>query len=272
MTRHPKNSKGSTSLPSELRPRFEGWTATVAWAWHDRITTWRLDREGQSRFLKVLPLGHYPSLGDERERMEWAKGRIPVPEVLDYGREDTREWMLTEALPGRDGTHFTKDPELLVPLLAEGMRMIHEADSSGCPFDFRLDAALAHIRRRLESGVFAEGYEVHDEFKHFSFPDAVSWLDEHRPDTEDVVLCHNDYCVPNIITDTLAGPGEAIITGFVDLGEMGLADRWCDLAVASWSLDWNCGPGWQPLFFETYGIEPDHERITYYRLMYDLAS
>ena len=34
-------------------------------------------------------------------------------------------------------------------------------------------------------------------------------------------------------------------SGHVDLGAMGTADRWADLAVATWSAGWNYGPGWE---------------------------
>ena len=60
--------------------------------------------------------------------------------------------------------------------------------------------------------------------------------------------------------------------GFVDLGERGVADRWWDLAVATWSVTWNFGPGLEDLFLKEYGIERDQARIEYYRLLYDVVS
>jgi kanamycin kinase len=45
-----------------------------------------------------------------------------------------------------------------------------------------------------------------------------------------------------------------------------------DVAIASLSLDWNFGEGHQGEFFEAYGIEPDEERIRYYRGLWDLES
>ena len=65
---------------------------------------------------------------------------------------------------------------------------------------------------------------------------------------------------------------DGIVTGYVDLGELGVADRWCDIAVAAWSVTWNVGPGWENLFYESYGVQPDEQRIEFYRLLYDLAS
>jgi len=45
-----------------------------------------------------------------------------------------------------------------------------------------------------------------------------------------------------------------------------------DLAVATWSADWNYGPGWDRLLLDAYGIRPDPERTRYYRLLWDLSS
>ena len=78
------------------------------------------------------------------------------------------------------------------------------------------------------------------------------------------MVCHGDPCAPNTLVDD-AGR----FTAIVDVGRLGVADRWADLAVASMSLDWNWGPGWQPAFFAAYGIAPDAERIAYYRALWD---
>jgi kanamycin kinase len=61
-------------------------------------------------------------------------------------------------------------------------------------------------------------------------------------------------------------------TGNVDFGDLAIGDRWADLAVASLSLDWNFGEGHQAELFDAYGIQPDHDRIHYYRELWDLES
>jgi kanamycin kinase len=50
-----------------------------------------------------------------------------------------------------------------------------------------------------------------------------------------------------------------------------VADRWADLAVATWSVDWNYGPQWEGLLLSAYGIDPDPDRTRYYRLLWDLG-
>jgi kanamycin kinase len=51
-----------------------------------------------------------------------------------------------------------------------------------------------------------------------------------------------------------------------------VADRWRDVAVASWSTMWNVGPGYEETFIREYGLEPDWDRIRFYRLLYDLRA
>ncbi|MGH3781128.1 MAG: hypothetical protein ACRDRO_11015 [Pseudonocardiaceae bacterium] len=56
----------------------------------------------------------------------------------------------------------------------------------------------------------------------------------------------------------------------VDLGALGVADRWADLAVATWRTEWNYGPGWDTPPLAAYGVDPDPARAAYYRLLWDL--
>jgi kanamycin kinase len=249
--------------------RFGDWDPQVAWQWEDRVTTWRLERDGKTSFLKVLAFGAHPTLADERDRLVWVGDRIRVPRVLDYGVDDGCEWLLLEPVPGRDATHpdIKADPRVIVPILARGLRAFHDIDPTGCPFDFRIDAALQHVRDCLEAGVYTEDYEMHDEFVHLNGAAGIAHLEAIRPPSEDVVVCHGDYCFPNVLIDD-----DWRIVGYLDVGELGLADRWWDIAVGAWSVTWNVGPGWEDLFYQSYGVEPDARRIEFYRLLYSLSS
>ncbi len=89
---------------------------------------------------------------------------------------------------------------------------------------------------------------------------------EDVPPVDRLVVCHGDACAPN----TLIGE-DGRWCGHVDLGALGVADRWADLAVATWSLEWNYGPGWQSTLLKAYGVDPDPQRIAYYRLLWDLS-
>lgn len=91
------------------------------------------------------------------------------------------------------------------------------------------------------------------------------WSAEQRggvdvPAIDRLVVCHGDACVPN----TLVG-ADGQWVGLVDLGALGVADGWSDLAVASMSLGWNFGDGFEGEFFDAYGIARDELRIRFYR-------
>ena len=76
-----------------------------------------------------------------------------------------------------------------------------------------------------------------------------------------------DACSPN----TLIGE-DGRWSAHVDLGALGVADRWADLAVATWSTEWNYGPNWSEPLLEAYGVAPDWDRISYYRLLWAYAD
>ncbi|UOW00155.1 aminoglycoside 3'-phosphotransferase [Agrococcus sp. SCSIO52902] len=80
---------------------------------------------------------------------------------------------------------------------------------------------------------------------------------------DDPVVCHGDPCAPN----TLIADGR--FAGLVDLGRVGVGDRWSDLAIASWSLAWNGLGDAEPAFWAAYGAAPDPERIRRWRALWE---
>ena len=172
-------------------------------------------------------------------------------------------------LRGTNGTEpdLKANPELLASLLGKALLYFHDhAPVSKCTFDFRLETSLDHISKRAQLGLIQPEKHFHPEFQHLSLDEALSFLQEQQPSSTKEVVCHGDYCVPNILFDNNR------LKGFVDLGELGVADVWWDLAVATWSLNWNLGNGWEELFLKEYGVSYDDHKNIYYRLLYDLVS
>jgi kanamycin kinase len=82
------------------------------------------------------------------------------------------------------------------------------------------------------------------------------------------VVCHGDACAPNTLVDDYGA-----CSGHVDLGDLGVADRWADLAVATLSLGWNYGFGpWQQELLDAYGVAEDPGRIAYYRALWEAGD
>jgi kanamycin kinase len=258
-----------TRVPSPVRTAYETWKWSLAWSHQGGVVFGLESPASEMRFLKLTTGPRAPRLQPEAERLRWAEAYLPVPRVLDGGSDGGVDWLLTTGLPGQDGTspELLARPSQLVAALARGLRRFHEsAPVDACPFDFRLEAALVQVRRRAETALIDPEEDFHPDCGDLSLGEAVAQLEARRPATEDLVVCHGDYCFPNALLEN----GE--VTGYVDLGELGVADRWWDIAVGAWSTTWNVGPGYEDLFYDAYGIERDPERIAYYRLLYDLAS
>jgi len=207
-------------------------------AWRNELGG--LTFRGAGVFVKWSPSSTGVRLGVEVERLRWAIGFHRVPEVLEHAEVEGGEALVTRALPG-DGA-VTADrlarPRETVRAVGEGLRALHDdLPVESCPFDWSIEA---RIRGRRVAGLPA------------------------APSVDRLVVCHGDACAPNTV---IGADGRWV--GHVDLGSLGVADRWADLAVASMSLGWNYGPGWESEFFAAYGIEPDAERIAFYRAFWD---
>ena len=254
--------------PEALRRGYATWRWSVAWSYQGAVTTWRLcSTDGTVRYLKVRAVEETPRLVDEATRLRWARDHLPVPQVVSWGTEGDVDWLVLDGLPGRDATDpaLKARPEWLVGVLARGLRRFHEAPVDACPFRLTVEQGMAAVRQRVAEGR-AEHADLHEEFRHLSLDDALATLEELAPDGEDLVVCHGDYCFPNVLVE-----GDAV-TAYLDLGELAVADRWWDVAVASWSTTWNLGPGWEDQFLHAYGVAHDRRRMTFYRLLYDLIS
>lgn len=187
------------------------------------------------RFLKFNPAGTGIDLTHERTRLEWARRWVRVPEVLELAEDGTGQLLITRALDAEGAVtdSWREQPRIAARAIGRGLRELHDAlPADDCPFDWS-------VERRGS---------------------AQRLPDREVPPVDLLVVCHGDACAPNYLIGSDGSPG-----GFVDLGSLGVADRWADLAVASMSLHWNFDPAEEQEFWDAYGIEPDADRIGYYR-------
>jgi kanamycin kinase len=192
-------------------------------------------RDGD-RYLKWNPLGSGVDLDDERARLDWIGDRLAVPRVLEIAGDDTGQLLVTAAVPG---TSAVREPWIRRPLEAA---------------------------RAIGAGLRT----FHDALPVQECP-FISWVgDRDVPPAGRLVVIHGDACAPNtLIAD------DGTLAGHVDLGQLGVADPWADLAIAGLSLDWNYEPDgrdarrWEDELFAAYGIERDEERIRAYRALWD---
>lgn len=215
------------------------------------------DEQGPNKYLKIMPLGLSESLAREAEVLRWLEGKLPVPMVMFFACDGNYEFLLMSEIPGVPACDraFEKDLPELIRLLAQGLRMIHSIDISGCPFDQRLSVKMKEAADRTAKGLVGE-QDFDDIRQGRTAEDLLAELFRTKPAAEDLVFTHGDYCLPNMIIHNGG------ISGFVDWGRAGIADRYQDLALTGRSLTYNFGAEWVPLLFREYGLErPDLEKV-----------
>jgi aminoglycoside phosphotransferase len=243
------------------RPAREVWENTLGGR------TFEVGSGADRCFVKWTPAESGISLADEAARMAWAGPLTPVPRVIGQGADEAGSWLVTSALPGQSAVmpRWQADPAAAVAAIGEGLRAMHEAlPVRDCPFSWMAAGRLADARRRAAQGrIDPAGW--HEEHRPLGTARALGLLTD-IPPADRLVVCHGDACAPNTL---IASGGRW--SGHVDLGELGVADRWADLAVATWSAGWNYGPGWERPLLDAYGVRPDPGRTRYYRLLWDLG-
>ena len=101
--------------------------------------------------------------------------------------------------------------------------------------------------------------------------EVMQWLYDHKPEP-DPVFAHGDFCLPNVFFE------DGKVSGFIDLGDAGIADRWYDIALGYRSLKHNVDGHYGKVYegvdpdelFTKLGLEPNWEKIRYYILLDEL--
>lgn len=224
---------------------------------------------------------HPQSAEAENEALaaRWAAGKLPVPKIEAYQVENGMVYTLMSRLPGKMlcDDHWMTQPVKLAELLAEALQMLWSVEAADCPNEVSpLEKRLRSARENVEQGRVDVNHVEPETFGPGGFPGPealLRWLEDNRP-TEDRVLTHGDLCLPNVFAE------KGHISGFIDLGKMGPADRWQDIALARRSLRHNFAgkytgnrpyPGYDPaLLMDILGLRPDPEKERYYLLLDEL--
>jgi len=259
--------QGKITVPSAIWAIAHDREIVPAWENLAGGLTFFLHGKGEDLYAKWMPVTGAIDLGEESARLEWARPHTPVPEVLEVGHDNEGSWLVTRAIDAKNAVapEWIAEPEVAVRAIGVGLRQLHERlPREECPFSWsretRLASALSLIANR---GVEREA--LHELHTNLSDEEIVEILTSWSTD-DDLVVCHGDACAPNTLLDK-----SGLWCAHVDFGCLGVADRWADLSVASWSTQWNYGPGWERILYDAYEIEPVEEKIRFYRLLWDVS-
>jgi len=217
---------------------------------------------GSCLYLKTAHHGPDRLLLQEKLRLEWLQGQLPVPHLEMFVEDNNCDYLLLSAIPGTvasDDAYKANVPKL-IRQLSTGLRMIHALPIDRCPFDANLPAIIELARERVVNGLVDES-DFDESRLGRTASDLFAELLESVPDDEDVVFTHGDYCLPNIVLQDWR------LSGFIDWGRAGVADRYQDIALIARSIESNFGSEWVRVLFEACGTEPDHAKVHFYTLL-----
>jgi kanamycin kinase len=256
----------SATPPTPVRELAAGRPVCLAWE-NEHALTFEVGNGSDRCFVKWAPAASPLDLAAEAVRMTWAVAYTPVPRLLGHGADGEGSWLVTATLPGHSAVsrRWLADPRTAVTAIGEGLRAMHDAlPVADCPFSWMAQDRLATAQRTAAAGRL-DTSDWDPEHLELGIEDVLARVQD-IPPADKLVVCHGDACAPNTV---IADDGRW--SGHVDLGDLGVADRWADLAIATWSTGWNYGAGWEQLLLDAYGIKPDAERTRYYRLLWELG-
>lgn len=249
-------------FPRALQSLIDGSSLTPV---HEGMSGTSILRVEDTHYLKSAVRGSEQDLQRELAVLLWLQGKLSVPEVVYYAEHGNTQFLLMTAVGGL-GLHdeaLCHDLPAVVKAYAEGLRQIHTLSIQGCPFDARNDVKIAAAQRRLlENDVDESDFDLERQGR--TAESLYTELLATCPQSEDLVFAHGDYCTPNVLID----PATMTLTGFIDWGRAGVADRYLDLGIAARSVIYNYGETWVAPFFEAYGLrEIDTAKVAFYRLL-----
>lgn len=214
---------------------------------------------------------------NEYNMMKWLQKKIPVPEIICYQKENDINYMLMSRIKGKMlcSDFFLSHPEKLIKVIIKMFNLLWSVDISDCPYNNCLDNKLRFAEERVNKGLCSmEDCEIGTYGKNgFKSPEQLlEWLKANKPD-EIPVFSHGDLCLPNVFADN----GE--ITGFIDLGRCGIADKYQDIALCYRSICNNIGGKYNDKLYKSFNVQrlfdelqikPDMELIRYYILLDEL--
>ncbi|MFF8772075.1 APH(3'') family aminoglycoside O-phosphotransferase [Kitasatospora sp. NPDC015120] len=223
------------------------------------------------RYAKCVRAAEAADLAAERDRIAWlgAQG-IPGPAVLDWCDTGAGACLVTSAVSGVPADQVSaEDLRGSWDRVADAVRRLHEVPVSQCPYHRGLDTMIALARDVVARDAVNPQF-LPVEQQHTPPADLLARLTPQIPrrraqEAHDAVVCHGDLCLPNIMLD----PQTLDVSGFIDLGRLGRADRYADLAL----LLANARETWRHedqaraadvAFAERYGLALDHDRLRYY--------
>lgn len=229
-------------------------------------------REDGLGHAKIATAARSADLAGERDRLVWLRNRgVACPEVIDWRVAEEGGCLVMTAIPGVPASDLSATDLLKAwPTMAQQLGILHKLSTDQCPFDRSLSLLFERAADVVARGAVNPDF-LPEADKSTPAHELLARVERELParldqEASDRVVCHGDPCMPNFMVD----PQSLQCTGLIDLGRLGTADRYADLALmaANAEENWTTQDQGERAFavlFETLDIaSPDRERLAFY--------
>lgn len=261
------------TAPVPSPPDLAALTAGAAWERNEEGEAGALVHrvllaDGRACYLKYGSGRIADDVADEALRLRWLAGRLPAPAVRLFVSDAGSAWLLSDAAPGMTGDAWLeREPgrwPLIVRSVAQVARRLHALPVDECPFDAGFPVRLAAARRNVAEGRVPED-DFDEERRGWTAAAVLAEAERCAPERRRRVVTHGDLSLGNVLFDEA---GE--VTGLIDVGRLGVADPYRDVAVV-WGDLREIGPDATALLLRELGIgRLDEARLHAHRLLDEL--
>jgi streptomycin 3"-kinase len=210
-------------------------------------------------------------LAAERDRTCWIDTTdIPSARVLDWRETEAGACLVTQAVSGVPASELALSSlRLAWPSVVRAVRALHGLPTEQCPFDRGLASMISLAQATVREDRVKVAY-LPVALQRTPPTQILTQIESELPlrlaqERDSLVVCHGDLCLPNILVDPSTGQVQA----FIDLGRLGTADPYGDIALLlatareTWS-DEAISARADRQFSEIYGTQLDAGRQDFY--------
>ncbi|RXZ78847.1 hypothetical protein EBB07_25415 [Paenibacillaceae bacterium] len=216
--------------------------------------------------MKIKKTEYAGSLYEEAERLNWMKGKLPVPEVIRYYKEHDKEYLVMSYIEGCVGSEYQHldGEKSLGFVLGEGLRKIHRVGIDQCPFKaFLPENLISMVKNNIEHHFDQVTEVINRAFPDETLEQLMDFLEINRPLDNELVFTHGDYGSGNVIIHN----GE--LNAFIDVDGAGVSDPYYDIYYLIKSLtQYSDRHEEVPGFLKGYGInELDQQKMKFHQII-----
>ncbi|MFN3782713.1 MAG: APH(3') family aminoglycoside O-phosphotransferase [Spirosomataceae bacterium] len=214
---------------------------------------------GNDFVVKIQP----QSLRNEYLNYQFLAGKVPVPRVQFYTSWQNHDILCMTKIKGQtlDSQIHEANHSDIVRQYARALKLLHAIPIQNAPVRQTIQDKVAEAGIRVNKHlVDTDNFEK--ENQDISSEDLYKKLSSTIPQNIELVFTHGDYCLDNVLFDASG------LTGFIDMGRGGIADKYQDIALAVRCIRDEFSEDFLPIFFKEYGLSAvSYDKIDFYILL-----